>query len=101
MFEEMIDDTLKNEEFMKELQNEKEEMENQQKQMKIEMNENVTVINDEQRMKLKQMKIINNLKIFVRLIIIKCKMNFQILKMISQQFQTIINKIINITIQMK
>ena len=30
MFEEMIDDTLKNEEFMKELQNEKEEMENQQ-----------------------------------------------------------------------
>lgn len=52
MFEEMIDDTLKNEEFMKELQNEKEEMENQQKQMKIEMNENVTVINDEQRMKI-------------------------------------------------
>ena len=30
MFEELIDDTLKNEEFMKELQNEKEEMENQQ-----------------------------------------------------------------------
>ena len=29
MFEEMIDDTLKNEEFMKELQHEKEEMENQ------------------------------------------------------------------------
>ena len=29
MFEEMIDDTLKNEEFMEELQNEKEEMENQ------------------------------------------------------------------------
>ena len=101
MLEEMIDDTLKNEEFMKELQNEKDEMENQQKQMKIEMNENVTVINDEQRMKLKQVKIINKLKIFVRLIIIKCKMNFQILKMISQQFQTIINKIINITIQMK
>ena len=29
MFEEMIDDTLKNEEFMEKLQNEKEEMENQ------------------------------------------------------------------------
>ena len=29
MLEEMIDDTLKNEEFMEELQNEKEEMENQ------------------------------------------------------------------------
>ena len=52
MFEEMIDDTLKNEEFMKELQNEKEEMENQQQQMKIEMNENVIEINDEQRMEI-------------------------------------------------
>ena len=52
MFEEMIDDTLKNEEFMKELQNEKEEMENQQKQMKNEMNENVIEINDEQRMEI-------------------------------------------------
>ena len=35
MFEEMIDDTLKNEEFMEELQNEKEEMENQQQIKKL------------------------------------------------------------------
>ena len=52
MFEEMIDDTLKNEEFMKELQNEKEEMENHQQQMKNEMNENIIEINDEPRMKI-------------------------------------------------
>ena len=52
MFEEMIDDTLKNEEFMKELQNEKEEMENHQQQIKNEMNENIIEINDEQRMEI-------------------------------------------------
>ena len=52
MFEQMIDDALKNEEFMKEFQNEKEEMENQQQQMEVEINENVIEINDEQRMEI-------------------------------------------------
>ena len=65
------------------------------------MNENETVINDEQRMKIATNENNQQTENIYKIDNIQMKDEFTILKMISQQFQTIINKIINITIQMK